>query len=573
MSIRNYCRSVFGLATLATFSFALFACSDDSSSSTEEQEFGYVPSSSSISTRADIDYKDSIVLNKKLDLNFELIKKNSDSQDSSEIYIDSSATSVPLYLGELTSGSRIRVKASTSNIENDKIRIRSEHGEYLRALTAVAKNENRRDSAFGNFMVPSLGTITDSTYLDSNQFVVFAPNHYYLEVDGYFTDQSTARLLVQIDTAYYNYIGEDDSVSMEMNDTLRGIVLMGDDSPETVFINFKASEGYSLNLTVDGANINKYELLENDSLLGKTTSALDTMLIPNDSVNWTLKVSPETFSYYSSGPFAFFNTITRARSLGKGEYFANPDSIEYLGEALKSVRPKDLPEENIYRYNLRQEQFVWLGDYKKGDTLQIKHWIENYKDDFKSSVTLEVMDKNKKVLGSIRATSGGGIKIPSDGPYYLHYLRLNSEPMDQVLDSLRYVLQLYTLVQQPGLFKSMTFRDASSNDPIDSAIVYTGEILDLNNFSYTFVAKGETKWKEFGNDVNWYVPCESLNYITREIYDAEKCAANGDEQLISSDYLIVEKNAAMQKATLIAESKADPEMRASLKLIIRKSAD
>lgn len=574
MNHKSLFRQSLKAIAIAGLSSVLFACGDDASSSTEETEFGYAPSSSSISTRADIDYKDTIVLEKKLDLNFELNKKNSDAQDSSEIYIDSTDISIPMYIGELTRGSRIKVKASTGNIEEDKIRIRSEHGEYLRALTAVARNDSHRDSVYGNFMVPSLGTIPDSTYKDSNQFVVFAPNHYYLEIGGIFTDESTARLFVEIDTAYYNYTGESDSVSMDMNDTLRGIVLMGDDAPETVNIDFAASEGYSLNLTTSGTNVEKYELLEGDSLLSKSTSKIDTMLIPNDSVNWTLKISPETFSSVWSGPFAFFKATTRARALEKGEYFTYPDSIQYPGEALKSSRPKDIPDSAIYRYNLRQEQFVWMGDYKKGDSLIIKHWIENYDDnDFKSPVTYEILNKDKKVLETIGSTLdafyGSGFSVPADGPYYLRYLRLNSFPKDQVVDSLRYVLQLYTMVQQPGLLKAMKFYDAEMDDVVEQINVSTGDTIRFSRFSFNFEANKNTKWKEIGSDINWYVPCESLNYINRN-YKVEECDT---EQLISSDYLIVDEDGALKTAELIAESVADPTMRTALKISIVKAAD
>lgn len=177
MSIKNIFTLGLKLAAIAGTTCLLFACGDDSSSNSEPEEFGYVPSSSSISTRADIDYGDTIVLNKKMDLNIELIKDTADAKDSSEIYIDSLATKVPLYIGELTRGSRIRVKASVANIASEKIRIRSEYGEALKALTAIPRNDAHRDSIYDNYMVPSLGTKPDSTYRDSNQFVVFTPNH------------------------------------------------------------------------------------------------------------------------------------------------------------------------------------------------------------------------------------------------------------------------------------------------------------------------------------------------------------------------------------------------------------
>lgn len=566
MSIKNFIKTSMFAALAAGISCAFWACGDDSSSEAEPEEFGYVPSSSSISTRADISYKDTVVLNKKMDLNIELIKKKNDPQDSSEIYVDSLDNYIPLYLGELTRGSLIKVKASTSNILEDKIRIRSEHNDSLRALTAVAKNKDHLDSAFRYFMVPSLGTIADSTYRDSNEFVVFTDNHYYLEIAGEFTDESTARLYVQIDTSYYGYTGDTDSISMTMNDTINGIMLIGDGTPDTVNINFSANEGYSLNLTTSGKNINGYALTEGDSTLGNSVSSIDTMLIPNDTARWTLKVAPETFSSIWSGPFAFFKAITRTRALEKGEYFAYPDSILYPGEDLWTSRPKDLPEKAIYRYNKRQEQFVWLGDYKKGDSLIVLHGIENYST--KGSATCEIIDKNKKVISSISCTYGGEFSVPVNGPYYLHYIRLNSEAKDDVLDSLRYVLQLHTMVQQPGLLKEMKFYDAEMDDVVDQIYASTGDTIRLSRFTFNFTPTSSTQWKEIGSDVNWYIPCESLNYINRN-YKIEDCKT---EQLISSDFLVVsdKEEAVLKTPELIAESMADPTKRAILKIMIAK---
>ena len=159
-----------------------------------------------------------------------------------------------------------------------------------------------------------------------------------------------------------------------MSDTLRGILLI-DNAPKEVSIAFSASEGYSVNLTTVGENIILYKLTDGDTELGSSKTNLDTMLVPNDSVNWSIKIKPESFSSIWTGPFATFEATTKARELEQGEYFSKPDSIKYPGEAYERTRPKD--DIGIYKYNLRQEQFVWIGDYKKGDSLIINHWIAN----------------------------------------------------------------------------------------------------------------------------------------------------------------------------------------------------
>ena len=129
---------------------ALTACGDDSSSSaSDEGSSSSVPSfrsSSSLSTRADIDYKDTLKLGDTLRLYLEEFKGDSSDMDESEIYFESGATTLPLYLGEFPKGSRIKVLARTSNIKNDQIQIKSELGDYLQAMQAAPKDASRKDS-------------------------------------------------------------------------------------------------------------------------------------------------------------------------------------------------------------------------------------------------------------------------------------------------------------------------------------------------------------------------------------------------------------------------------------------
>lgn len=568
----------FGLASFAA-SAVFTACGDDSSSASTENtdsssSISSYSSSSSLSTRADIDYRGEISINDTMKVNIELSKGDSSSIDSSETYIDSSVTSIPLYIGDLPKGSRIKVFASTNDIKDDKIQIRSEFGNQLKTLTAIPKSKDQKDSLYTNYFVPSLGSKDGAVFKDSNQFVVFSKNHYYLEILGKFTDDSNLRLLVQVDTAYYNFTGDEEEIEMNMTDTIRGIVSI-DDAPDYISIGFTANDGYSINLTTSGKNVKKYQLNDGDNVLGSYTKNLDTLLVPNDSVNWTLKISTESFSNAYTGPYAFFEAKTKARALEKGEYFSNPDSIPYPGSVFKRTRPKDSPDSAIYRYNLRQEQFVWLGDYKKGDSLIVSHWISNYDDDkFTSPVILEILDQKQKRQVELSSVYGGALKIPADGPYYLHYLRLNSSPLDQVADSLRYVLQLFTQIQQPGLLKSMQFYDPQNDEYYKSIEASEGDLIRFNQFQFTSEPYKDKAWTYVGQDVSWFVPCKDLLKINNN-YKISDCEADGKaEQEISSDYLVVQANAEGETARLIAESKADPSKRDTLEIeIIAKTAN
>jgi len=573
MQFKNFLKISAALFLSASF----MACGDDSSSSaSDEESSSSVPSfrsSSSLSTRADIDYKDTVKLGDTLRIYLELFKGDSSKMDESEIYLDSAATSMPMYLGEFPKGSRIKVFATTSHIKDDQILIKSELGDYLQAIKAAPKDASRKDSVYRNALIPSFGEDTSATFRDSNTFVTFSDNHYYLEVAGKFKDESNLKLKVLVDSAYYKYTGEDENISMKMTDTLRGIMFI-DKAPDEVSIAFSANEGYSVNLTTVGENIILYKLIDGDKELGSSKTNLDTMLVPNDSVNWSIKIKPESFSSIWTGPFATFEAVTKARELEQGEYFSNPDSINFPGEEFLRTRPKD--DLGIYKYNLRQEQFVWIGDYKKGDSLIVKHWIQNYSDESFENVLIEILDKNKKPRDTISPIYGGNFKIGSkwpEGPYYLHYLRLNSYPLAGVVDSLRYVLQLSTMVQQPGLLKSMKFYDSEKDETMSEQIYTIDDTIKLKNFTLQMEQRSSSSWKIIGSDIDWFVPCASLEFINNST-NSYSCDDGDEEQEISSDNLVAKKiSENSDKIELIAQSVADPSMRDTLRISIIAKAD
>lgn len=554
---------------------------DDSSSSVASFK-----SSSSFSDRADIIYKDTISLGDTMRLNIELFEGDSSSMDSSEIYVDKSTNSIPLLLGKLPKGSRIKIWASTGDMGDGKIRIKSEAGDYLKALTAVPKRADSKDSAYGNFFVPSFGSDSSAIFKDSNEFVVFKEKYYYVEVSGEFSNNSTIRMKTSVDTSYYKFVGDTTDMSIKTTEVIRGIVDL-DNAPDHIGINFKASNGYSINLKTIGTNIAKFQLTDGDSVLGSYTKNLDTLLVPTDSVDWTLKITPEAFANIYTGPYAFFETSTKSRALEQGEYFAFPDSVKYPGVAYLRTRPKDDPDKAIYKYNLRQEQFVWLGDYKKGDSVQVEHSIRNYSTDmFESPVTIEILDKNQKKCGQMDATYGGGFKVTEDmpeGPYYLHYLRLNSYPLDNgVRDELRYVLQLSTLVQHLGMLKSLDFIDSKNGTLLQEVFRSPGDTLRLFDDGYDdngfqMMALEEKGWANFNAEANpnvrWYVPCKDLSKINNG-YKESSCNSNGTgEQRISASYLFIQNGAIGETAHLIAESLADPTMRDTLNVEIIARAE
>ncbi|MCF0216539.1 MAG: hypothetical protein HUK21_08710 [Fibrobacteraceae bacterium] len=510
-------------------------------------------------------YKEIVDSDSNIIIDSNKFEVNASCTDES-LCIDRKDSSISLYLGNFKAGSRIQVSMSTSDMENDTLRILSDllkdttvtkegdtlitstFGEPLATVYPIY-NQTKKDSIFEKYMIPGSGA--DMT---SNTFINFKNGDYYLVLKAKFDSTSHIRVFASVDTAYYRYVGDDSQITMSLNDTLRGVSRIGK-SPSKVKVNFEAEVGYSVTLNVSGKWINKYKLFENDSNeIAADTSGLDQLLLPEDSTKWTLQVYPLSVDNYLSGPYATFEAITTTRELGQGEYFAFPDSIVFPGDTLEINRARN----DQAKYYLRQEQYVWLADLKKGDSIYVFHHIYGYETDASKPAIYAILNSKGDSVGTI-GTYDYVFKAPKDGAYYLRYLRFNSNPITESR-----ILSLYTLVQRPGMFKSMEFYDESTSKTYSDTRKYAvGDSVFFSSFSFMIEPAATSV------SMKWFVPCEDLpvlgnaSYITK--YESGNC--NG-EQEISDDFLIVQKEASGETAHLIAESKADPLMRDTLTILV-----
>lgn len=525
-------------------------------------------SSSSLSTRLDIDYRDTITPGKTLNFYIEYaswdtitVKKDSTDKKSEDstyverichddvVCIDSANTTVSLFLGSFPKGTRISALAATSGMEDDTIRIRSERGENARTLMPVW-NASKKDSVYDNYMLPGSG----ADMMD-NKFVLFSEDFYYLDLKANFDTTAHLRVKVDIDTAYYNYTGDSAHVDIDLRDTVRGILLIGS-APKNIEIAFKVETGYSVNLSVQGYAINKYELSDKDSnTYSPAADSLDTLLVTNESSEWLLRLTPSNVVSFMTGPFASFEAATRFRRLNQGEYLANPDSIVYPGDTLTIVRPAN----DSTKYYLRQDHYVWLADLKKGDSLVIYHEMQGYCKYMECKGTpraiYAILDEKGDSLGSINSLEHS-FKAKKDGPVYLRYLQLNSQALT---DS---NLTLKTFIQRPGSLDSLKFYNEAKDITYSSMRVAPGDTIKLSEFAF------QTVPYKTSSNVKWFVPCEDLDVIGSAAYQIENCKG---EQAISSFYLIAQDEATERDARLIAQSMADPLMRDTLIVNVRGS--
>lgn len=571
------------LLILALTAAAFFAaCSDEKHTNSWEDENDGASfaedsfkSSSSLSTRLDIDYNDTLKIGDSTKLHLEIARLDTIKDDGKTtvqlacsegmLCLDTAATKLSLFLGEFPAGSLISVSVAASDMKNDTLRIRSEFGDVLKTAKPVYDTTKKED-IFSNFMLP--GRSTPAT----NQFVTFKEGFYYLDLDAKFDRTSLLELLVTVDTAYYDYIGDTTEVTIGLKDTLRGISIIGS-SPKEISVKFSSNTGYSIDVVAKGNWINSFSLFEKDKQIA-ADSSIDVLLLPEDSTAWTLKIKPLNIENYLSGPFATFEAVTNSRELGKGEYLANPDSISKLGDILEVVRERNTQA----KYYLRQEQFVWLANMKKGDSIDVYQEMIGYFGGVNNK-SYTIVDKDGKELGTISSMESR-FKATKDGDVYLHYLStcpyLSNDNADESL-------KFQTRVSYYGALSSFFFNDKdNSNKALDTTYIVLGDTVYLGKFTFRS-AMSRTMTTGAGSSVKWFVPCEDIvphddgnGFTTVPVFNIQNvdCKDGGEdsikgEQEISSSRLIPRDDSEGGTFRLIAESLADPLKRDTLAIIVQ----
>ena len=571
------------LLILALTAAALFtACSEEKHTNSWEDENSDASfaedsfkSSSSLTTRLDIEYNDTLKIADSAKIHLEIARLDTIKKKKEKIIqlacsegvlcLDTNATKVSLFLGEFPAGTRISVEAATSEMKKDTIRIRSEFGEILKTALPVY-DSSKKEEVFSNFMLPGKSDML------KNMFITFKEGFYYLDLNAKFKQISHLQLYVTVDTAYYDYIGDTNEVTIGLKDTLRGISIIGN-SPKEISIKFASPTGYSIDFVAKGNWINSFSLFEEKELLSED-SLIDVLLLPEDSTGWTLKVKPLNIENYLSGPFATFEAVTNSRELGKGEYLAFPDSISKIGDIFDVVREPN----SQAKYYLRQEQFIWLADMKKGDSIDVFQEMTGYFGGVNNK-SYTLVDKKGKTLGSITPMNNR-FKATKDGAVYLHYLStcpyLSNDNADESL-------KFSTRISYYGSLSSFFFSDKDNdNKRIDTTYIVLGDTVVLSKFTFR-TAMSRSMTTGAGSSVKWYVPCEDIvaheddnGFMSVPVFNVQNvdCKENGEdsikgEQEISSSKLIPLEESEGGTFRLIAESYADPLKRDTLAIIVQ----
>lgn len=523
---------------LSIFALSLLACGSDSSSNASEESSSSeeeLSSSSSYSNRLDVTYADTL------------------TSDTLILSGKSDTASYKLFLGEYPKGTKIDLYVrKISKGGSDSIFVREEQGTPLVPEIFTVEAGDTTYNTQNNFVR------MDSAEFSTARFVTTAESgFYYVDIPRITVGKDSAfkiSIAAEIAQGYYAYTGEADSATITLGDTLRGVFVLGNTADSALFT-FTATVGKSINVNATGKSISKIEMHRNGKVEVSGTS-LDEQLLPEAKATYSVIVYPKRAPDYTTGPYAYFEIQTSSRDLEKGEYFANPDSIKMFGDTLVIVREKN----DAAKYYLRQEQYVYLGTLQKNDSIQISHEIEGYYSGAAYPATYTVLDSAGDSVASITETRNL-FKAPKAGPYYLHYVRLNSPPNTQ-----SQILTLKTMVQRFDYVTRFFFFDEEREEALTSKNVSIGDTLYFSKLAL------RAEPSDASASAIWYVPCTDLRFIS-SAYTESSCKSYGTEQLIGATNISIsdDSNNAGEIIRLIAQSIADPHSRDTLELFITDS--
>jgi len=508
---------------LASAFLALVACGGGGGGGEEESSSSSAPSSSSaLSDREDIVYSDTIL---------------SDTLHT-RILSDSANGSWTYYLGEYPAGTQLTVWAATQNLTGARLRIRAEG-----SVKALLPSDANPDGQFQDYMVPASDTLSS---LVGNDFYTLAAGFYALEIEGTpNADTALLRLHVTPRRARFAYTGTGDSLQLIAGDTLRGFFQLSKGGG-SVHVRFRSPEGFNLNLSTNGTLIDTTWLTDSSTAATLATgqNALRLQLLPQTPSAWDVHIQSATPTYLD-GPYAFFELVLNSLQMLQGEYFSKPDSIVKAGDTLKVLRPRN----DAALYDMRHDQYVYLGTYQSGDSLVVIH--QNYGFTSLRAPGMLILDANQEKVDTLTNARGWGFKVTTAGPYYLHYWRTDGYAEDPAL-----TLSLTTVVQHIGSLTDWTLQNSTGSDM---------GFKDLAVGDTLFMAKS-LLWVpspiSASTAVQWFIPCADYNIIRD---DRNLTTCTGERFKVNTPWI---RAIGSGSGRLISQSVADPTQSDTLIVVV-----
>lgn len=514
--------------SLASLVLALGACSffSDKDSDKEEKKSSSnsssetSSSSSEESDRLEIEYSDTIALGDTL----------------SYKVLDSLVDSIPwnFYLGEFPRGSVLHLGFKNLRLEEGTIvRVVSEKGVVQLPTNALP------DGSYQDY-----ASIGDSTFV-VNHFVTMDTGYYYLEVEATpSATSSSAKADFQahftVDSAYFQFVGLEDSVELPANEEFQGCFRI-DEIEDSARFYFGANTGKNISLITSGQSLDGISLREVEgALLDSAESSIRVQMLPQDSTRWSLLVRSKIPSYYA-GNYAFLTLNLGSIQLGKGEYFAAPDTMPTAGDTLTIHRKGS---ENS-GWDVRHDHYIYLGSLNAGDTAILWYGSDGIE---RISKMLRVLDSKGApvdTLPLIHSTNwvkqqGNRFVSAKAGAYYLHFSGIGSD--DTYWKDEDYTLHQRTMIQKLHSLTTFNYNPPTIEFDLGDTIKLD-ELLEFGSITPTKASKN-------------FLPLVSRterNVLRDSIDIAFSGSASGDE--VRSSWLLANEAGT---AHLLLQSTADP---------------
>jgi hypothetical protein len=516
-------------ATFLTLVLGLGACSvfQDKNETKDNNTVPELSSSSSAiidSGRVEIEYGDTLQI------------KDSASYRMPDSLLESSHWNV--FIGKLPKGSVIHIALKNANLTTGtQFRVRSESSVIQLPTDTIS------DGSYQDYAVAS-----DTSYL-SNHFITLDSGYYYLEING--ERKSTAkpnaadfRASMSIDSAYFQFTGHEDSTELPANVAFQGFFRLSEGEDSTQFY-FAAGVGKNLTIVSQGQSLDEVRLLDSS---GKTIDSAVTeirhQLLPQDSTRWSVRIRSTLPSYYS-GNYAFFTLNLSSIQLGKGEYFAKPDTMPRAGDTLIINRVGNASS----GWDVRHDHYIWLGNLVAKDTVILWHGSSGIERVLK---TLQVLDSEGNAVDTLAGTLStnwakqqGNVFVPSkSGNYYLHFSGTGNESTYWTDEN--YTLHLLAMIQKPHTIETFNYNPATFGYITEFTV---GDTLDLNEL----LDFDSVKPSSSSHNYLPLVVRSERNILQDSLDIVFGNSASGDE--VRSHWMIAEQPGI---ANLLLQSTADP---------------
>lgn len=522
-----------GLKHLIKFSWLLLlglvACSDGGGEDSPEESSSSMASSSSLSDREEIVYADTLLLDSLVLLSL----PDTSTSGSWTLFIPHPAGYAKAY----PAGSKWTVWAATQNLGNAKLRLRREGSvKYLQPTDPLS------DGKYADYMEPG----SDTTLWVGNDFLSPDSGFFLLELEGEpTTDTVLLRIHVIPYSGYFDFYGQADSLGLNVNDTLRGFFMLNQ-TQRQMKARFRSPAGYNINMVTSGSMIDSTWLADSasGSVIQRGGSSLRQQLLPQAASAWDLSVRTVEPTFLD-GPYAIFNMELTGLQLQQGEYLLNPDSIVKWGDTLKVLRPRN----EQARYDVRHDQYVWLGNLAAGDSLIVVHNNEGFTSLIRH---MRILDASGKMVDTLVALRNFGFKAKTAGAHYLHYYRTNSW-----VEDLSYSLTLTTVVQKPGSLTGWSLQPSAKS-------INLGDTDPSNDTVWVKTIEWIPAPVGGSTSAQWFIPCAEVQAgVISDGRTTTTCV--GEESPLAQPWVVGKKAGT---ATIISRSVADPTKFAELLITV-----